>query len=108
MSKEIIQDEELELLEKELDRLKAFLILKNSEGGKYLLEKFKQDREDIVQDLIGCYQEASHIQLINKLSNLSSISTMIDSILESEEKVEILKHEYESIKKPERKDEQSE
>jgi hypothetical protein len=83
----------------ELDKVKSFLILKESEAGKYIIDDLRKEKENIVETLINSYQELSHIQLINKIANLEAISTMLNNIVESEEKVKILKEEYDKENK---------
>lgn len=83
----------------ELDKAKSFLILKESEAGKYVVDDLKNEKEDIIAELLGTYKQLSHIEIIAKIANLEAISDLLNNILESEEKVKILKEEYEKDNK---------
>jgi hypothetical protein len=79
----------------ELDKAKSFLILKDSEAGKYVTTTLVDEKEDIIAELLANYKTLSHIEIITKIANLEAISDLLNKILESEEKVKILKQEYE-------------
>ena len=93
--KEQEKKEELVELVDELDKAKSFLILKESEAGKYVTETLKSEKEDIIAELLANYKTLSHIEMIAKIANLEAISDLLNRILDSEEKVKILKQEYE-------------
>lgn len=82
-------------LSEELDKAKAYLILKDSEAGEYILDELKEDAESITRDIIGRYKTDSHIELITKIARLEVILKTIEDISESDKRVKILKDEYE-------------
>lgn len=77
----------------ELDKAKSFLILKESEAGKYVIDDLKKAKNDLVGSLIGGYGNKSHIELISIIARLESVSNLLDKIMNSEEAVKILKEE---------------
>jgi len=76
-----------------LDKAKAILVVKQSEGGQILLDALKSDLNGIVATLINEYGKLSHIELISLISHLKAKRELIDKIEYSEKEVEILKEE---------------
>jgi paraquat-inducible protein B len=85
----------MEDLLKELDKAKAILLVKKSEGGQLILNSLKSDLEGITAKIMREYDKLSHIELLALISHLKAKSDLIETIERSEKQVEILKEELE-------------
>ena len=80
-------------LEDDLGKAKAILVVKDSEGGKMLIDGLRSDIDGIINRLINSYKESTHIQLISEIASLEAKRNLLNDIESSEYKVEILKNE---------------
>lgn len=88
---------EEELLEN-LDKAKALLILKESEGGKLLYESLKRDIETNLIRIVANYSEWTHIRLQSEIATLAARKQMLDSINDSADRVKSYEEEIQIYK----------
>lgn len=83
---------------KELEMAKSLLVVKESEGGKMLLEDLKKGVADSLDIIISNYKEWEHIRLITELAKIEAITGLINKLSVNEETVKLLEIELENSK----------
>lgn len=89
----------MEDLKKELEKQKNYLILKDSEAGKTFLDNLRKEIDGKIAEIITTFRNISHIELITLVVELESLTTLLETIIQAEEKVETLKAEIEEEEK---------
>lgn len=84
---------------KELEKAKALLVVKESEGGKMLLNNLKDDAASSLDIIISNYKEWDHIRLITELAKIDAIKSLSDKLNVNEETIKLLEEELENLKK---------
>lgn len=83
---------------KELEMAKSLLVVKESEGGKMLLDNLKDDAANSLDIIISNYKEWDHIRLITELAKIEAIKALSDKLNVNQETVKLLETELEELK----------
>lgn len=87
-----MEDEKIEIKE-QLDKAKATLILKQTEGGKNIIDKLKADVYGLIQSLRNKYREIDTVQLLSIIALIDAKYTLIEEFDSLEERIDILTNE---------------
>lgn len=83
-------NEEEKQLDDALDIAKSYLILADSEAGRNLIKSLKEQIEGLISVILANYKNSSHVELINQLARLEVLRDIINELIYSKEKVDIL------------------
>lgn len=78
---------------KELDKQKSLLQVKESDGGKALLEAIEDDLKGLINKLVKIYKEANINQLQAIIASIEAKRDVQDLLLSSFKRVESLKED---------------
>lgn len=85
-------------LKQELNKQKDLLLLKESKGGKLLIEQLENEVEGLVDKLIRTFTHATHIELLAIAAQLQVTKALLAMLKESELNVQTLKEEIDENK----------
>ena len=83
---------------KELSKQKDLLLLKESHGGKILIEQLESEVEGLLTRLLRTFTSATHIELLAIIAQLEATNNILKTLIESEQNVAILKQEIDEQK----------
>lgn len=84
---------------KELEMAKSLLVVKESEGGKMILEGLEKDVANSLDIILSNYKEWEHIRLIAELAKIEAVKELISKLNINQETVKLLETELETLKK---------
>jgi len=83
---------------KELEMAKSLLVVKESEGGKILLDDLNKDAANSLDIIISNYKEWDHIRLITEIAKIEAINNLSSKLNVNQETVKLLETELEELK----------
>jgi hypothetical protein len=83
---------------KELEMAKSLLVVKESEGGKMLLDDLNKDATNSLDIIISNYKEWDHIRLITEIAKIEAINNLSSKLNVNQETVKLLETELEELK----------
>lgn len=83
---------------KELEMAKSLLVVKESDGGKMILESLEKDVSNSLDIIVSNYKEWEHIRLITEIAKIEAVKGLISKLNVSQETVKLLETELENLK----------
>lgn len=83
---------------KELEKAKALLVVKESEGGKMILDGLKNDAANSLDLIISNYKEWEHIRLMAEIAKIEAVQNLASKLNINEEIIKLLETELEELK----------